>query len=213
MTRILIIFLFCFNLHQTCYSQVSANPHVKLVEQKKGKRLQLYAKNTDTIPYIIFLRVNTTDYRRTSKRPILKEIPGQSTILLKTLILLEGKEGNYEPTFIVNEVTTNLAITKSVENFDIKISEAKLDTKVLIFTNTDCELCETAITILEDNAINFENLDVSINSEALVLLKKELGNKNTTPSVKFPLIKIDGELYSDIKTREQFIEILKVHFK
>ena len=112
--RFTILIIFCLMTPFACFSQMSSNPHVKLIEKKTGKRLQLFAENTDSIPYVVFLRVTTQDYRRTSKRPILKEIPGNSKQLLKTLILLDGKEGNYEPTFIVNEVTTNLSITKDV---------------------------------------------------------------------------------------------------
>nr|WP_321222947.1 glutaredoxin domain-containing protein [uncultured Psychroserpens sp.] len=191
---------------------MSSNPHVKLVEKKNGKRLQLFAKNTDTIPYIVFLRVTTTDFRRTSKRPILKEIPAQSEVLLKTLILLEGKDGDYNPTFIVNEVTTNLSITKSTENFDIKINEAKLDTKVLLFTTTSCNLCEEALIILDENAFNFEDFNITVNNDALVLLKKELG-ENNLESVTYPALKIDDNLYYNIKSRQEFIDILKEHFK
>ncbi|MFT4612728.1 MAG: hypothetical protein ACI92X_001409 [Dokdonia sp.] len=118
--RFLLLSIFCLILPLASFSQMSSNPYVKLIEKKTGKCLQLFAENTDSIPYMVFLRVTTKDYRRTSKRPILKEILGHSRQLLKTLILLNGKEGHYDATFIVNKVTTSIAIRKSKE-FDIKL--------------------------------------------------------------------------------------------
>ncbi|MEM5564663.1 hypothetical protein WNY78_06090 [Psychroserpens sp. AS72] len=191
---------------------MSNNPYVTLVEEKTGKRLQLFAENTDSIPYMVFLRVTTTDYRRTSKRPILKEIPGNSKLLLKTLILLDGKEGLYDTTFIVNEVTTNLAIRKSKE-FDVKITGAKLDKNVLIFTNTNCALCDEALTILSDNAFSYEDFNLDTDIKALDLLKSEIGDSTSIEAINFPVLKIEDNIYTEIKTRQEFIDILKTHFE
>ena len=110
--RLIFTTLFCVSLFFVGFSQEKEHPHVKLVEEKNGKRLELFAVNTDTIPYVVFLRVTTSDYRRTSKRPILKDIPKNSKELLKTLILLDGKEGLYDATFIVNEVAPSMNIQK-----------------------------------------------------------------------------------------------------
>ena len=172
--RFIVLTIFCLLIPITCFSQVSSKPHVILVEKKTGKRLQLFAENTDSIPYMVFLRVTTTDHRRTSKRPILKEIPGNSKLLLKTLILLDGKEGIYNPTFIVNEVTTNLRMRKTHDDFDLNVSTTKLTTKVLIFTNTTCDLYNEAITILEDNAFSYKNYNLETSTEALNLLQSKL---------------------------------------
>jgi len=151
------------------------HPDVKLVEKKNGKRLLLFAKNTSSTPYMAFLRVSTDDYRRTSKRPILKEIPGNTQVLLKTMILLEGKTGEYDATFIINEVTTNLSIRKSKE-FDLKISAAKIDKNVIIFTDTNCNLCVEGLKILKENAFSYEDFNLEINDLALQLLHPEIGD-------------------------------------
>jgi glutaredoxin len=211
--RLILVSVFCFALHFTCFSQISSNPHVKLVEKKMGKRLQLFAKNTDSIPYAIFLRVITQDYRRTSKRPIMKEIPGNSTQLLKTLILLDGKEGNYTPTFIVNEVSTNLTMRKTHKDFNLKISKAKLEKSVVIYKSTNCDLCDTAITILEENSIIFKSYDIEIDKKAYNALKDDLKNLESLDNHTYPILKIEEDIYTNIETREQFIEILKLHFE
>lgn len=211
--RFIVLTLFCLLMPITCFSQVSSNPHVTLVEKKTGKRLQLFAENTDSIPYMVFLRVTTADYRRTSKRPILKEIPGNSKLLLKTLILLDGKEGTYDPTFIVNEVTTNLRMRKTHDDFDLNVSKAKLTTKVLIFSNTNCDLCNEAIAILEENTFSYENYNLETSTEALNLLQSKLDDSQSIEDLKFPVITIEDKMYTDIKTRDEFIKILKVHFE
>lgn len=162
---------------------------------------------------MVFLRVTTTDHRRTSKRPILKEIPGNSKLLLKTLILLDGKEGIYNPTFIVNEVTTNLRMRKTHDDFDLNVSTTKLTTKVLIFTNTTCDLYNEAITILEENAFSYKNYNLETSTEALNLLQSKLDDSQSIEDLKFPVITIEDKMYTDIKTRDEFIKILKVHFE
>lgn len=197
----------------TCFSQMSSNPYVKLVEKKTGKRLQLFAENTDSIPYIVFLRVTTQDYRRTSKRPILKEIPANSKLLLKTLILLDGKEGIYTPTFIVNEVATNLTMRKTHDDFDLKISQAKSEKTVLIFTNSNCDLCDQAIVILQENAFNFKNHNIETNRQASKILKAELEDLDALNNTTYPILKIENQIYTNIATREKLIEILKTHFE
>tara|TARA_B100000809_G_C15069972_1_gene505619 strand:+ start:892 stop:1494 length:603 start_codon:yes stop_codon:yes gene_type:complete len=193
------------------FSQMSSNPYVKLVEKQTGKRLQLFAENTDSIPYMVFLRVTTADYRRTSKRPILKEIPGHSRLLLKTLIVLNGKEGHYDATFIVNEVTNNIAIRKS-KALDIKISDAQLQKTVLIFTNSNCDLCDEIIEILAENAFNYEDYNLETNTEASEVLTIELKDSASIEEIMFPVLKIEDTVYMTIKTRQEFIDILKLHF-
>ncbi|WP_047547912.1 hypothetical protein [Psychroserpens sp. Hel_I_66] len=207
-----ILVLFFLILPLSSFSQVSANPYVKLVEKKEGKRLQLFAVNTDSIPYIVFLRITTEDYRRTSKRPILKEVPANSKLLLKTLILLEGKPGDYEPTFIVNEVTTNLAIRKS-KDFDADIIGAKLEKKVLYFTNPDCDLCVEGLSILKENAFNYHVYDIETDAESLKIFKSEIGSSKSKDEIDFPVLKIEDSIYTTIKTRQGFIDVLKRHFE
>ncbi len=209
--RFISLSIFCLMLPLASFSQMSSNPYVKLVEKQTGKRLQLFAENTDSIPYMVFLRVTTADYRRTSKRPILKEIPGHSRLLLKTLIVLNGKEGHYDATFIVNEVTNNIAIRKS-KALDIKISDAQLQKTVLIFTNSNCDLCDEIIEILAENAFNYEDYNLETNTEASEVLTIELKDSASIEEIMFPVLKIEDTVYMTIKTRQEFIDILKLHF-
>jgi len=54
--------LFCLLLFwSSCFSfsQDVNTEKVTLIEKQHGKRLELYAKNTDTISYVVFLRVTT----------------------------------------------------------------------------------------------------------------------------------------------------------
>ncbi|MFT4805953.1 MAG: glutaredoxin [Psychroserpens sp.] len=210
--RLTLVSIFYLMLPLACFSQISSNPYVTLVEKKSGKRLQLFAKNTDSIPYAVFLRVTTKDYRRTSKRPVLKEIPGNSTLLLKTLIVLDGKEGRYDTTFIVNEVTTSLTMRKTHDQFNLKINAAKLEKTILMYSNSNCELCNQAIEILEDNAFNFENYNLETNIEVSESLKSEL-DISSLQDLKFPILKIEDQIYTNVDSRKKFIEILKVYFE
>jgi len=114
---------------------------VKLSEEKKGKRVTLYATNTDSISYDVFLKVDTKDFRRSSNRPIIRNIAANSKIKLMTLIQLTGKEGKYKSIFVVNEVAYALDINKDHEALDFKLDRALKDKKVTLFTQDNCVIC------------------------------------------------------------------------
>ena len=74
---------------------LSQNNHefVSIKEKVTGKRVELYAINTNNISYDVFLMVETKDYRRSSSRPVLKTVPANSEVRMITMVKLNEKEG------------------------------------------------------------------------------------------------------------------------
>jgi len=184
--------------------------YVKLTEEKKGKRLTLYATNTDSISYDIFLKVDTKDYRRSSNRPIIRNIAANSKIKLMTLILLTGKEGNYDSIFVVNEVAYALELDKDFEVLDFKLDRAIKDKKVMLFTKDDCTICPDTKLILENNKIGYTEYNIDKDSTTYLKIIKEFkANKKDGIEKRIPLLKVGGEVYNNIKTTEDFITALR----
>ncbi len=197
-------------------SVFSQNEHeyVKLKEEKKGKRLSLYAENTDTISYDIFLKVETKDYRRSSNRPILRTVAPKSKIKLMTLIQLANTQGKYNSVFIVNEVAYALEIDKDFEALNVKLDKAIKDKKVTLYTKDDCLICPDAKQILTNNKIAYTEYNIDKDSiNYLKIVKEFQKNKSNGNKNRIPLLKIENKIYNNIETVDDFIVALQEAFK
>ncbi|SFD31726.1 hypothetical protein [Algibacter pectinivorans] len=191
-----------------------ANPeNVTLVEKQNGKRLELYAKNTDTIPYVVFLRVTTNDFRRSSNRPVLKPVSANSEVHLLTLIKLAGSEGNYEKQFIVNEVSTNLKFRKDDDDMQINFDTALKTANITLFESDACEICEDTKLLFNNNKVAY-NLK-AINNDQDLLLKALKNNGQSIENIQRDVfvLKIEDAIYRGISTKKELLEALKNHIE
>ncbi len=203
---LLSLFLTCSVFSQTIH------PYVKLTEKIKGKRLELFAVNSGATSYNIFLRVETKDYRRSSSRPVLKTIPANSKVRLITMVKLNGKEGIYTTSFVVNEIAQGLSITKDHENFEVKFNNALHTKKITIYTKDTCDLCMDAKQLLDKHKIRYKELSIEKDSINLIQLISEFKKSDLKKKALVPILKIEDSLYTSLKTRQDFIKALKNHF-
>ncbi|WP_339917636.1 glutaredoxin domain-containing protein [Yeosuana marina] len=203
-----LIYIISFFIIQIAWSQNNNHPYVKLIEKKNGKRLELFAKNSDTVSYSIFLRVTTDDFRRSSNRPVLETIYPKSEKHLLTLIKLANKEGLYEYQFIVNKYTEELSFTKDHDGVEINFNDALKSKSVVVFETDDCDICDQAKRILTNNDISFKTYNFSNNpSEIFNLLKIQKDTINKTF-----ILKIQDSIYDNIETKDTLIETFKKYF-
>lgn len=205
---IIIYFLLSINIF-------AQNEHkfVKLTEEKKGKRVTLYATNIDSISYDIFLKVDTKDFRRSSNRPIIRTITANSKIKLITLIQLANTEGNYNSVFVVNEVAYALDINKDHDALDFKLDSALKNKKVTLYTKDDCLICPKTKHILEKNKITYTEYNIDKDStNYLKIIKEFKADKNNRLKNRIPLLKVGSEVYNNIETTDDFISALRKAF-
>lgn len=187
--------------------------YVKLSEEKKGKRTTLYVTNTDSISYDVFLKVDTKDFRRSSNRPIIRNIAANSKVKIMTLIQLAGKEGNYDSVFVVNEVAYALDVKKDFEGFDFKLDRAIKGKKVTLFTKDDCAICPDTKRILDNNKIAFTEYNIDTDSTTYLKIIKEFqADKKNRFENRIPLLKVEKEVYNNIESVEDFIAALRKAF-
>lgn len=199
-------------LSLNCYAQIE-HEFVKLTEEKKGKRVTLYATNTNSISYDVFLKVDTKDYRRSSNRPIIRNIAPNSKIKLMTLIKLANTEGNYQSLFVVNEVAFALEIDKNTEALDFKLDREIDNKKVVLFTKTNCIICPDTKKILENNKISFTEYNIDKDSSNYLRVIKEFKvDKTNRFKNEIPVLKVGDKLYNNIKTTEDFVKALREAF-
>jgi uncharacterized protein (DUF885 family) len=195
-------------IFQIGFSQKNNHPYVKLIEKQHGKRLELFAKNTDTISYSVFLRITTNDFRRSSNRPVLETINPKSEKLLITLIKLVEKEGVYDSQFIVNKYTEELSFTKDNDGFEKKFNEALNNKTVMLFATDACDFCNVAKNILKSNNIVYKTYNFSNNQHEIF---KSLNIKDDSSMTKF-ILKIQDSVYHKINNKETLIKTLKTYF-
>lgn len=203
--------LTCLLITISCFSQ-NEHEFVKLSEEKKGKRLKLYATNTDSIAYDVFLRVVTEDFRRSSNRPTIMNVPAKSKVELITLIQLVGTEGKYTTTFIVNEVAPTIEVDKSETWLDVRLDDALKDQKATIFVSNDCSICKEAKRILGENNIAFTEYNIDDNAAEYLEAVETFQTDKKPIKTTLPLLKIKDQFYKNINSIEDFNGILRKAF-
>ena len=192
-------------------SLIAQNQHkfVSLKEKKTGKRLELIAVNKDSISYDVFLRVTTDDYRRTSLRPVLKTLPPNSETKLLTMVLLDGKAGIYNSTFIVNEVSYDFSLRKDKQDINIKIDESLKNKTITMFTKDHCILCNDLKTILNSNGLKYQEYNISNDTLNLIRLANELKTNRIKETSHLPVFKINDSLYTKIESKSNLLEAVR----
>ena len=212
-SKFLFLFFLLFSASLFSFSQ-NANPEkVTLIEKQNGKRLEFYAKNTDTISYVLFFRVSTEVYRRSSNRPVLIPVEPNSETYLLTLIKLAGSEGKYEQQFIVNEVSANLQFRKDHEDFQINIDDALKTANITIYESDACDFCEETKVLFNENKIAFK--EKHIKNDRVSLLKALKNNGKSVENIQKDLfvIQIESNIYRGITNKKQLLEALNKHIE
>lgn len=186
---------------------------VSIQEKVTGKRVELFAVNTNNIDYDIFLKVDATGYRRSSARPIIKTIPANSKVRMITLVKLANVDSNYKYTLVVNEISFDIAMQKDDTGFNFKIDASLKSKKVTLFTKNNCLLCNQTKDLLVNNKINYTEFNIDQDSTYLVHLLKEFKNNKVKSKTHAPILKIDDSLYTNINTQNQLIKTLQKHYK
>ncbi|WP_417620039.1 glutaredoxin family protein [Oceanihabitans sediminis] len=204
---ILLLFFPFFNHAQNEHEFVS------IKEKVTGKRVELFAINTNDISYDVFLKVNATGFRRSSSRPIIKNVPANSKVRMLTLIKLDNVASSYNYTLVVNEISVDLKIQKDKTALDLKIDKSLNSKTVTLFTKDNCLLCNQTKDLLRRNKISYEEYNIDKDSTYLIKLIKEFKLENTHTKTQVPIIKVEDSLYSDIKTQNQLIKKLRKHYQ
>lgn len=207
-----LIFLF-LGTSFFCFSQNKNTKKVTLIEKTNGKRLELYAKNTDTIGYVVFLRVTTEDYRRSSNRPVLKPIEPNSETHLLTLIKLAETTGVYEHQFIVNEVSKNLQFRKDDEDMQVNFDGALKTANITIYKSDNCTFCEDTKILFNENKIALNEKHIIKDKTTLIKKLKEFGKPTDNLNQEMFIIQIESNIYRGITNKKQLLEVLQKHIE
>jgi len=156
--------------------------------------------------------VVTEDFRRSSNRPTIMNVPAKSKVELITLIQLVGTEGKYTTTFIVNEVAPAIEVDKSETRLDVRLDDALKDQKATIFVSNDCSICKEAKRILGENNIAFTEYNIDDNAAEYLEAVETFQTDKKPIKTTLPLLKIKDQFYKNINSIEDFNGILRKVF-
>ena len=139
------------------YACQSQGLKVLITEEKKGKRVQLFAENKTADTLNVLLTVNGEGYRRSALKPVVKDIPPYDKVEMITLIELADVPSQYTFDMMINEKGTINAEEYNDKERDI---ERVILDKLVLFTVADCERCEALITALEEKRIALRTFDI-----------------------------------------------------
>lgn len=202
-----IITLLCsFLLINICFGQKKEHKFVKLIKQEEGKRIAFSVKNNDSLPYSVFLLITSGNFRKSSKRPVLKTIPPNSEQHLLTLIRLDNNKSDFNYEFIVNQVSRSLSFRKDDEGININFDKALKSENIVIYESANCDLCTETKSLLKNYKIAFSTININ---DQLTELASELKLPEAEIKSKKIIIRIDGALHSSLTSKKDVIDVLK----
>ncbi|GER58943.1 hypothetical protein ULMA_10510 [Patiriisocius marinus] len=203
MTFIFTAFIFCCTL--TSYAQAD---RIIISEEKKGRRIVLFAENTTDEALNIFILIDAKGYRRSADKPILMDVPAKRKLPVTTLIELNLETASYTYELIINEELDN---TKEI-SFKNSVSDIErvIKDKLVMFSKSDCDRCEQLNDELKNRRIMFRNFNID---EDPVLYKQFMAfiqNSYTEKTeIRFPVIWNKNEVIFGYDELETLIPTLK----
>ncbi|MCW9037672.1 hypothetical protein [Altibacter sp.] len=179
---------------------------VLITEKKSGKRVVLMAQNRTADTLNVFLMVNAEGYRRSASKPVIKNIPPNSSVPMITLIELKAEPRHYTYDLIVNSLEDAKDLVFERQENDI---ERIVSGKLVIFTAEACEACETLIDRLTENRITHRAFDIHeeevIYRQFLSYIERQLTEET---KIRLPVIWNKDEVIFGYDNLESIVTIL-----
>lgn len=195
------------------FSQNNNKRNVTLIEKQNGKRLELFAKNQDSISYAVFLRVTTNNYRRTSNRPVLTHIKPNSETHLLTLIKLANKPATYESQFIITDVSQKISFRKDFEDFQVNFDQSLKTKKITIYESEHCAFCEETKLLFKDHKIAFTTKQIVKDQKELLKALAASGKSTEHINNETLIIQVKEDIYLGITNKKELVNVLKQYIE
>lgn len=148
----LLFLLLCFTSLQ--YAQ---GLKVLITEEKRGKRVELYAENKTADSLNVFLMVNAEGYRRSASKPVIEDIPPYGKVHMITLIELAEAQSQYTFELVVNDKSADISMEFDSMERDI---ERVVSNKLVVFTVADCSKCDLLKSLLDTQRVSYRSFDI-----------------------------------------------------
>jgi hypothetical protein len=177
---ILVVFVVLSN---SLYSQ---GLDVIISEEKKGKRIVLFAENTTADSLNIFLLVKAEGYRKSASKPVVTTLAPRSRVPVVTLIELEGSPSQYTYDLVINRERQDVSLATKNQATDLV---ALISDRIVLFTVHECEKCDLLALALRDRGIT--PLVFNINENQVIyrqFIQHIQAGLTADTKIRFPII-------------------------
>jgi glutaredoxin-related protein len=179
---------------------------VLISEEKKGKRITLFAENKTRDTLNVFLTVNAEGYRRSSLKPVIKDLSPGARVPMMTLIELEGTDSRYTFEMVVNDKESEVNFSYEEPERDI---ERVIGGQLVIFSAEDCPKCMELIAELTEKHIQHRMFDIKedavLYGQFMSFIERRLSRET---KIRFPIIWNKDEVIFGYETLEETIQML-----
>ncbi|WP_339661344.1 hypothetical protein [Croceibacter atlanticus] len=210
MKLLLTLIIFC--IFSTGYGQFE-DDRVTLIEDVQPKRTIISVKNNTNSNLNVFLKIDGVGYRRSSDRPIIKDIPANAQVEMITLIPLKNETSSYTHLLVVNDKEKNLTV-EFEDDPELQDFVTLLDNDLVVFKKDECPRCDQMISLMQNEHTPFKVINIDDRKryyDALYVLLK-LENEEDY-SVKLPIVRKRGEMIYPIWNVRQMARLLSEEFK
>ena len=219
---LLIIFILFFNSHQImknftfCYlfffiSVLSFaqnnHAHISIEKKESKKKVEVFAVNSSSTDYELFLKINATGFRKIANNTFTKVIPANSKVQMVTLLKI-SEVNNISFGMIVSEIKQE----KQANAITFTFAEDKKNKPVILFVKDYCDLCENTIKLFSDNNIIHTIYNIDEDLEYYQKVQQELLNRKNDKTSLVPIIEIEDSIYNRLTDRNKLIQALKNHY-
>lgn len=210
MKLLLTLIISC--IFSTGYGQFE-DDRVTLIEDVQPKRTIISVKNNTNSNLNVFLKIDGVGYRRSSDRPIIKDIPANAQVEMITLIPLKNETSSYTHLLVVNDKEKNLTV-EFEDDPELQDFVTLLDNDLVVFKKDECPRCDQMISLMQNEHTPFKVINIDDRKryyDALYVLLK-LENEEDY-SVKLPIVRKRGEMIYPIWNVRQMARLLSEEFK
>ncbi|WP_430409632.1 hypothetical protein [Kordia sp.] len=176
---------------------------------KTKKKITFYAINHTETAKEVFLKVDGKGFRKSSYRPVIKNVPANKKVLLTTLISLKNATPEYTYFYSFDDQLTALNLETNVK--DWKSLNHLIDAgETIIFTKDECAKCEKLIGMLKANRIRHKAFNISDNERYRKFFWNTISKMKRQDVLisSIPIAIVKGELHEGLNLIS-FVESLK----
>lgn len=188
----LLTFIFITNF---AFSQTEK---IEVIQNKVDDKVVLFVKNNTESDYQVTLSVDLYNAKISTANPYAQVVPANSEMEYMTIKPANGGAYQYSISYTSRKLKTT--ITPTVDDFDFK------EDNIYIFTKQGCGRCRIALEKLNENEIDFVELNTTNDSNNNEILWKKLSEENSNiNSVTMPVIVTNKTTYYNIPNLSTFM--------
>ncbi|MFD2541966.1 glutaredoxin family protein [Lacinutrix gracilariae] len=202
-------FTFCYLFFFISVLSFAQNNHTHISIEKKEskKKVEVFAVNSSSTDYELFLKINATGFRKIANNTFTKVIPANSKVQMVTLLKI-SEVNNISFGMIVSEIEQE----KQANAITFTFAEDKKNKPVILFVKDYCDLCENTIKLFSDNNIIHTIYNIDEDLEYYQKVQQELLNRKNDKTSLVPIIEIEDSIYNRLTDRNKLIQALKNHY-